>query len=114
VRESSVVVAALASETRLTPECCVIQRRLYLPVGYHGRASSVVVSGQDVIRPRGQLQIDNDDPSKGATFGACKTLDFELEMVRASSAVSTGVFGFMARLLSSGLSRRSLLGLAVS
>jgi hypothetical protein len=56
--------------------------RLHLPVGYHGRASSVVVSGQDVIRPRGQLQIDDADPAKGATFGACKTLDFELEMVR--------------------------------
>lgn len=37
---------------------------LHLPVGYHGRASSVVVSGTPVIRPRGQLQADpNDDVS---------------------------------------------------
>lgn len=53
---------------------------LHLPVGYHGRASSVVVSGTDVTRPRGQLQADKDDPKKGSVFGACRLLDFELEM----------------------------------
>merc|ERR1719350_1728632 len=51
-----------------------------LPVGYHGRASSVVVSGTPIVRPCGQLQIDNDDPWKGASYGPCKLLDFELEM----------------------------------
>lgn len=53
---------------------------LHLPVGYHGRSSSVVISGTDVTRPRGQLQADNEDPSKGSTFGPCRLLDFELEM----------------------------------
>ena len=53
---------------------------LHLPVGYHGRSSSVVISGTDVRRPRGQLQIDKTDPSKGSMFDACKLLDFELEM----------------------------------
>lgn len=45
---------------------------LHLPVAYHGRASSVVVSGQDVRRPLGQT-------GKGK-FGPTRALDFELEM----------------------------------
>jgi fumarylacetoacetase len=53
---------------------------LHLPVGYHGRASSVVITGTDVVRPQGQLQADAADPKKGAIFGACRLLDFELEM----------------------------------
>lgn len=55
---------------------------LHLPVGYHGRASSVVTSGVDLHRPCGQLQADAADPSKGSVFGPCKLMDFELEMVR--------------------------------
>jgi fumarylacetoacetase len=50
---------------------------LHLPVGYHGRASSIVVSGTDVVRPWGQS-----NPTDGPTpiFGPSKNLDFELEM----------------------------------
>lgn len=49
----------------------------HLPVGYHGRASSVVVSGQPIIRPLGQtLPNDCDQP----VFGESKLFDFELEM----------------------------------
>ncbi len=48
---------------------------LHLPVGYHGRASSVVLSGTDVIRPRGQVAM-NGVPE----FIASRSLDFELEM----------------------------------
>lgn len=40
--------------------------RLHLPVGYHGRASSVYVTGTDVARPSGQLQKDKDDPKQGS------------------------------------------------
>lgn len=50
---------------------------LYLPVGYHGRASSVVVSGTPVRRPSGQSRADDTKPP---VFGPCKILDFELEM----------------------------------
>ncbi|KAM4748576.1 fumarylacetoacetase [Rhinophrynus dorsalis] len=50
---------------------------LHLPVGYHGRASSVVVSGTPVRRPNGQTRPSDDKPP---IFGACKLLDFELEM----------------------------------
>jgi fumarylacetoacetase len=53
---------------------------LHLPVGYHGRSSSIVVSGTDVVRPSGQLQANREDPSKGSVFGSCKLMDFELEM----------------------------------
>ena len=50
---------------------------LHMPIGYNGRASTVVVSGTQVRRPRGQLKPPNVDvPS----FGPCKRLDFELEM----------------------------------
>nr|XP_021530044.1 fumarylacetoacetase [Aotus nancymaae] len=50
---------------------------LHLPVGYHGRASSVVVSGTPIRRPMGQMQPDD---SKPPVYGACKLLDMELEM----------------------------------
>lgn len=53
---------------------------LHLPVGYHGRASSVVVSGTNVTRPCGQLQKDAANPQAGSNFGACRLLDYELEM----------------------------------
>jgi hypothetical protein len=53
---------------------------LHLPVGYHGRSSSVVISGTSVARPSGQLAVDKDDHSKGSTFGPSRLLDFELEM----------------------------------
>ncbi|PAA87962.1 hypothetical protein BOX15_Mlig033367g2, partial [Macrostomum lignano] len=49
----------------------------WLPVGYHGRASSVVVSGTPVRRPVGQTcPVEGQPP----VFGPCKLLDFELEM----------------------------------
>ncbi|MGP5119215.1 fumarylacetoacetase [Psychrobacter alimentarius] len=47
-----------------------------MPVGYNGRASTVVVSGTDIIRPSGQLKPNADDRP---IFSACKRLDFELE-----------------------------------
>lgn len=53
---------------------------LHLPVGYHGRASSIVVSGTDVRRPCGQLQKDPAEPKNGSVFNACRLLDFELEV----------------------------------
>jgi fumarylacetoacetase len=49
----------------------------WLPVAYHGRAGSVVVSGTDVIRPRGQRKSADED---APTFGPTRRLDFELEL----------------------------------
>ncbi|KAB0405116.1 hypothetical protein E2I00_016437 [Balaenoptera physalus] len=81
---------------------------LHLPVGYHGRASSIVVSGTPIRRPMGQMRPDDCKypavlrsvsphpefnawhslaslsgmiPAKPPVYGACKLLDFELEMV---------------------------------
>jgi len=53
---------------------------LHLPVGYHGRASSVVVSGTPIARPRGQVAKDKSDQTKGSIYSDCKLLDYELEM----------------------------------
>jgi fumarylacetoacetase len=50
---------------------------LHLPVGYHGRASSVIVSGTDFRRPRGQLCPDETGPP---VYGPTKLLDIELEV----------------------------------
>lgn len=49
----------------------------HLPVGYNGRASSVVVSGDPIIRPNGQTKAPDADMP---TFGPTRELDFELEM----------------------------------
>lgn len=49
----------------------------HLPVAYHGRASSIVVSGTDVHRPKGQIKLpDSDSP----IFSPTRKLDFELEI----------------------------------
>jgi len=47
-----------------------------LPVGYNGRASSVVVSGTDIVRPSGQVKLPSEERP---VFTACRKLDFELE-----------------------------------
>jgi fumarylacetoacetase len=49
----------------------------HLPVGYHGRASSIFVSGTDFHRPKGQTRPDDAAPP---VFGPTRLLDFELEM----------------------------------
>lgn len=50
---------------------------LHLPVAYHGRSSSIVVSGTDVRRPCGQAKPDS---ATSPVFGPSKSLDFELEV----------------------------------
>jgi fumarylacetoacetase len=49
---------------------------VYLPVAYHGRASSIVLSGTEIRRPKGQTKLDTE---KRPSFSPCKQLDFELE-----------------------------------
>ena len=49
---------------------------LHLPVGYHGRASSIVLSGTPVRRPKGQVSADKVTP----TWSPCNRMDLELEM----------------------------------
>jgi len=49
----------------------------HLPVGYHGRSSSIVVSGTDIHRPKGQTMPPN---AETPVYGPSKRMDFELEM----------------------------------
>jgi fumarylacetoacetase len=49
----------------------------FIPIGYHGRASSIVVSGTDVRRPKGQNRSDAEKPP---VFIPCKNLDYEMEL----------------------------------
>jgi fumarylacetoacetase len=64
-----------------------------LPVGYHGRAGTVVVSGTPIVRPNGQAKaVADSEPS----FGPSRRLDFELELgfvVGVGSALGTPVSG---------------------
>ncbi len=50
---------------------------LQIPIGYHGRASSIVVSGAQLRRPRGQVKAKD---ATLPTFSECKRLDFEVEI----------------------------------
>ena len=59
------------------PENALPPNWLHIPIGYNGRASSVVGSGTDVRRPWGQLKGPNDDAPRGAP---CERFDIELEM----------------------------------
>lgn len=52
----------------------------HLPVGYHGRASSVVVSGTPIRRPTGQILADPTADPKIPILSPCKKLDLELEL----------------------------------
>ena len=59
------------------PNNALLPNWLHIPVGYHGRSSSVIPSGQNIHRPKGQTK-PNDD--QGPVFGPSKMIDFELEM----------------------------------
>ncbi len=58
------------------PDNALLPNWKYIPVGYHGRSSSIINSGVAIHRPKGQQK-----PNDGApVFGPCKRLDFELEL----------------------------------
>lgn len=67
------------------PENALMPNWLHLPVGYHGRASSIVVSGTDIHRPKGQTK-----PNDATTpvFGPSRLVDFELEMAFITTDVN--------------------------
>lgn len=59
------------------PANALLPNWLHLPVGYHGRASSIVVSGTPIHRPKGQTKADD---AEKPSFGPSRLLDFELEV----------------------------------
>lgn len=59
------------------PKNALLPNWKHLPVGYHGRASSIVVSGTPIHRPKGQIKPPD---AEAPLFSPCRKLDFELEM----------------------------------
>jgi fumarylacetoacetase len=57
---------------RFRPDNPLLPNYKHIPIGYHGRASSIVVSGTPIRRPNGQTQV--------STFGPTRALDYELEV----------------------------------
>lgn len=58
------------------PDNPLLPNYKYVPIGYHGRASSIRLSGIDVVRPNGQVKR----PGAAPSYGPCERLDYELEM----------------------------------
>jgi fumarylacetoacetase len=61
---------------QLRPQNPLLPNYKYVPIGYHGRASSIVLSGTAIQRPCGQIKPRDGEPS----FGPTQSLDFELEV----------------------------------
>ncbi len=61
----------------LRPDSPLLPNYKYVPIGYHGRSSSIVVSGTPVHRPQGQTR---DDAQRPPSFGPTRRLDYELEI----------------------------------
>src|SRR5882757_746931 len=59
------------------PDNPLLPNYKYVPIGYHGRASSIIPSGRAIRRPRGQMAGAAGEPP---TFGASRLLDYELEI----------------------------------
>lgn len=59
------------------PDAPLLPNYKWIPIGYHGRASSIVAGGTPIRRPRGQTRPREDQPP---VFGPCAMLDYELEL----------------------------------
>lgn len=59
------------------PDNPLLPNYKWIPIGYHGRASSIVVSGTEITRPKGQNRADADNPP---VYIPCKNLDYEMEV----------------------------------
>lgn len=59
------------------PDNPLLPNYKHVPIGYHGRASSIRVSGTPVVRPKGQTKAPT---AEVPSFGPCKRLDYELEI----------------------------------
>jgi len=64
-------------DRQFRPENPLLPNYKYVPIGYHGRASSIVASGADVVRPQGQTRAPGMEEPR---FGPSGRLDYELEM----------------------------------
>ena len=67
------------------PKNALLPNWSHIPVGYHGRSSSIIPSGKPIRRPKGQTKPANSDQP---VFGPSKLLDFELEMAFITTDVN--------------------------
>ncbi|KZN38967.1 fumarylacetoacetase [Pseudoalteromonas luteoviolacea S2607] len=68
---------ATAVGSLFRPDNPLLPNYKWVPIGYHGRASSIDVSGQTFPRPKGQTKAPD---AEAPSFGPCKRLDYELEL----------------------------------
>ena len=61
----------------MRPDNPLLPNYKWVPIGYHGRASSVVVSGTPIVRPQGQIRIPDQE---APVFAPCRRLDYEVEL----------------------------------
>jgi fumarylacetoacetase len=59
------------------PDNALLPNWKHIPVAYHGRSSSIIISGEDIHRPKGQTKPNDNEPP---VYGPTRLLDFELEM----------------------------------
>lgn len=76
----------------------------WIPIGYNGRASSILMSGSEIVRPKGQMKPADGDP----VYGPTKELDFELEM-----GFFAGVMTDVGETLSVSEAEESISGLVI-
>ena len=70
---------ALNVGRQFRPDQPLLPNYKWVPIGYHGRASSIVVSGTPIVRPNGQRRTPGDD-SAPPSVGPSRRLDYELEL----------------------------------
>ncbi len=62
------------------PDNPLLPNYKWVPIGYHGRASSLVVSGTPIRRPNGQFKLPGTPEGAAPDVGPCRRLDYELEL----------------------------------
>jgi fumarylacetoacetase len=87
------------------PDNPLLPNYKWIPIGYHGRASSVGVSGQTFLRPLGQTMPPG---AEQPNFGPCKRLDYELEL-----GVYIGVGNALGERISIGEAERHVFGVCL-
>ncbi|HVZ93817.1 MAG TPA: fumarylacetoacetase [Phycisphaerales bacterium] len=91
--------------TMFRPDNALLPNYKWVPIGYHGRASSIIPSGVEIRRPSGQTKADD---AAAPVFGPCKMLDYELEV-----GVLVGASNRMGEPVSMGRADHHIAGLCL-
>lgn len=87
------------------PDNPLLPNYKYIPIGYHGRASSIVVSGTEITRPSGQIKSPD---TASPTFGSTQALDYELEV-----GLFIGTGNFLGQSIPIGEAEQHIFGLCL-